>query len=270
MRLSRCFSAPALAVLLIAAGPALADSGKKPAEGGIVSFGTLRAPSPEAARGQALDWLKGVGKTDEATLKAFEVIWSDADRPLLTKTADTIALGDADAAKLLAEARDPAATAPLEMPALLKDAKKPAFYRANLALAYAKALSGRRVFEEGLEALRAVKPEQVVDPGAYLFHKAVAEHALMLKGEASNSILRLLDEAPDAAERYRVVAALMHFDMLTWQDKDLGWVARMMDNSGRRLDLSRGGEKTQKIQKQIVARLDEIIKELENQRKGGS
>ena len=31
--------------------------------------------------------------------------------------------------------------------------------------------------------------------------------------------------------------------------------------------LSRGGPKTQKIQKEIVARLDEIIKELENKSK---
>jgi len=34
-----------------------------------------------------------------------------------------------------------------------------------------------------------------------------------------------------------------------------------------RLDLARGGPKTQKIQKEIVARLDEMIKELENKNK---
>ena len=43
-----------------------------------------------------------------------------------------------------------------------------------------------------------------------------------------------------------MVAALMHFDMLTWQEKDLGWIARKMDNIQRRLDLKRGGKQTQK------------------------
>jgi hypothetical protein len=56
--------------------------------------------------------------------------------------------------------------------------------------------------------------------------------------------------------------------MLTWQEKDLGWVARKMDIIQRRLDLARGGKKTQKLQKVVVLRLDEMIKELENQQKG--
>jgi len=51
--------------------------------------------------------------------------------------------------------------------------------------------------------------------------------------------------------------------------KDLSNIERLMDNSGRRLELARGGEKTQDIQKKIVFRLDELIKELENKNKPG-
>jgi hypothetical protein len=60
----------------------------------------------------------------------------------------------------------------------------------------------------------------------------------------------------------------MLLDMLTWREKDLNWIARKMDNSGRRLQLARGGPVTQKIQKDIVRRLDELIKEMENKAKG--
>ena len=60
----------------------------------------------------------------------------------------------------------------------------------------------------------------------------------------------------------------MALDMVAWKDKDLGSIARKMDNIERRLDLSRGGPKTQKLQKEVVARLDELIKEMENQSKG--
>jgi tetrahydromethanopterin S-methyltransferase subunit G len=60
----------------------------------------------------------------------------------------------------------------------------------------------------------------------------------------------------------------MVYDMLGWQEKDLGSIARKMDNIERRLDLSRGGPTTQEIQKKVVRRLDEMIKELENQAGG--
>jgi hypothetical protein len=256
--------APALAGLLVGPGWA-ADAEKKPPKE-LASFGTLRATPDADARAQAQEWLKATGKADD---KAFSAIWDDPGKSTLDKVADTLSLGDAEAAKLLAEARDPASPAPQAVPALLRDAKKSAFYRANLALAYAKALSNRKVYEESLETLRTVAAEQVVDPSAYLFHRAVAEHALTLRNEANYTIIRLLDDVTDTPERYKMVAALMVYDMLGWQDKDLGSIARKMDNIERRLELARGGPKTQKLQKEVVSRLDEMIKELENQA-GGS
>jgi hypothetical protein len=232
------------------------------------SFGSLQSVAPDAARDQALAWLKTTNKSDAESLKAFDAIWT-SDRPVLDKVADTFCLGDSEAATLMADARKVGAAAPLEVPALLQDAKKPVFYRANLTLAYAKALSNRRVYEESLDALNNVKAEQVVDPASYLFYKAVSEHALTDRLAANTSIIRLLDDVSDAPERYKMVAALMVYDMLGWQDKDMGWISRKMDNIERRLELARGGPTTQKMQKQVVARLDEMIKELENQQKGG-
>jgi hypothetical protein len=257
----------ALAALLGGGGQAMAQAEKSPPKE-LASFGALRSTTPEEARGQALAWLKSVGKTDDATMKAFAAIWETKDRPILDQVADTLCLGDADAAGLMAEARKVGAAAPLEVPATLQDGKKPVFYRANLTLAYAKALSNRRVYEEALDALNGVKAEQVVDPASFLFHKAVAEHALTDRLAANTTIIRLLDDVADAPERYKMVSALMVYDMLGWQDKDMGWISRKMDNIERRLELARGGPTTQKMQKQVVARLDEMIKELENQQKG--
>ena len=53
------------------------------------------------------------------------------------------------------------------------------------------------------------------------------------------------------------------------QSGDLGWIARKMDNIQRRLDLQRGGKHTQKMQKEVLVRLDEMIKEIENRQKSG-
>ena len=177
------------------------------------TFGALRPVAQDAARSQALAWLKSVGKTDDASQKAFDAIWAQSQRPVLDRVADTLSLGDPAAAKVLTLARDAAAPAPQETPVILKDAKKSVYYRSNLGLAYAVALSHRRVFEEALDTLKLVKPENVVDPAAYLFHRAVAEHSMTLKDDATRSIIRLLDDAAEVPERYKTVAVLMAFDM---------------------------------------------------------
>src|SRR5439155_2886460 len=84
------------------------------------------------------------------------------------------------------------------------------------------------------------------------------------------TVLRLLDDAIDVPDRYKMVAVLIALDIQSWREKDLGEIARKMDNIERRLELARGGPQTQKIQKEVVARLDELIKQLENQAKGAS
>src|SRR6185436_2878127 len=63
------------------------------------------------------------------------------------------------------------------------------------------------------------------------------------------------------------VATLMLLDMHTWKDKDLGDIAGKMDNIERRLDIARGGPETRRQQREVLNRLDEIIKKLENQDK---
>jgi hypothetical protein len=257
----------ALPLLLGGGGRVQAGSEKKPLKD-LPSFGLLQAPTSEVARGQALAWLKGVGKTDAATQKAFDELWA-SDRPLLDKVSGTLALGDPAAAQLLQEARDPETPAPTSVPNLIKDQKLPRFFRVNLGLAYAKALTHRKVYDEALEVFKSIKGEDVVDPAAYFFHRAVTEHALMMRNEADDSIDRLLLDVTDAPVRYRMVGVLMHYDMATWQDKDLDWIARKMGVIKDRLDLTRGGPKTRAMQREVLVKLDEKIKELEN-RSGGS
>jgi len=260
------------AVLLGNISPSHAEEKPATKKKDFAVFGTLSSPSEVKVRLDSASWLKQAGKY-EAQRQAFEALWADSHKSMLDKVAGTFALGDAEAAKLLADAKNPLTPAPTSLPAVLQDTtKNSAFFRANLALAYAKALVNRKVFEESLETLKLFKAEQVIDPASYLFFKAVAEHGMLLKKDATESIARLLDDVPTAPERYKMVAYLMHYDMLAWQDQNvldkLATVGRKMDNIQRRLALERGGKKTQKQQKDVVARLDEIIKELENQ--GGS
>jgi len=254
---------------VLLAVPAVAEEPAKEKKKEAASFDTLESLAPDVAKAKAAEWLKSVGKNDAETLKKFEAVWA-SEKSLLDKVGDTLVLGDADAARLMEEARDASLPAPTKVPEIFKDTKRAHFLKANLAVLYAKALANRRVYEEALEALKSAKAEQVVDPGAYLFHKAVFEHALLKQDDANRTILRLLDDVTDAPERYKMVAALMHFDMLTWRPENdpdiisrLGGVGRIMNNIERRLDLARGGPVTQDMQKKVLVNLDQMIKEEE-------
>src|SRR5947209_5460909 len=169
----RTLAALALSIAVVGGRSTGAPEPAKKAGRDVVSFGILQTPTPEAVRDQARAWLKQA-QGDKYTDAAFDALWN-ADRPVLDKVADVLSLGNPAAAALLRDARDPKSAAPEAVPELIRDAKQPAFFRANLALAYAKALANRKVYEEALETLRTVKPEQVVDPAAYLFTRAVAE-----------------------------------------------------------------------------------------------
>src|SRR5262249_54098019 len=142
------------------------------------TFGAITPPSEVKVRLDSANWLKEAGKYD-ANRQAFDALWSDASKSVLDKVAGTFTLGDTEAAKILTSAKDPQAPAPTALPDVLQDSKKSQFYRSNLALAYAKSLVCRKVYEEALETLKLFKAEQVVDPASFLFFKSVAEHGLM-------------------------------------------------------------------------------------------
>ncbi len=258
--MKRIWLSVAACTLLLIVGGVTFGNEKKPA-----TFGALDSMSAETAKTKLAAWLKEVGKSDAATLQKLDAIWKDSQRSALDRMADSLALGDSIAAKLMAEARDPQAPAPIVLPAVFTSDKTSAFYRANLGLVYARALTNRRVYEEALDTLKLFGAEQVVDPAAYLSHRAVCEHALQQKPEATKTIHRLLEEgAAISPDRDKIVATLMLLDMHTWKDKDLGDIARKMDNIERRLDIARGGPETRRQQREVLNRLDELIKKLEN------
>ncbi len=245
-------SALALASLLLGSGQLGADEKKK----------ALETTSPDAARDQALAWLKDAGKADADTIKRFEGVWKQSGRTVPELLVDTFVLVDAKASEIMKQARDPMAAAPVAVPDILKDAKLPVFFRANLAVGYAQALNGRRVHEEALQTLALFRPEQVADPAAYLFQRGVAEHALLLKTPAEETFKRLRDDVAGAPDADLKAAAAKVTEMKAWKEKDLAAVARKMLAVERRLGLGRGGAETQKAQKNVLQHLGELYKEV--------
>jgi len=259
-------AAAALSTGLSAAPARAAD----PAPAGpTFKFSQLAPATADEAKAKAAAWLKKVGKFDQT---AFETVWAKADASVLDRVADSLALGSPEAKAVLDDLKKPETPPPAEAPAVLKDEKQDPFLRTNFAVAFARGAGAKKAYEEALAALDAATPELAVDPAACLFFKAAAEHALMKKDEAITSLKRFRSDVPNPPARYAALAELMEKELGTWSPdpKALTNIEKLMDNSGRRLDLSRPGETTQNIQKRIVFRLDEQIKDMENKAKNQS
>lgn len=240
-------------------------SGGRPATVVEAEFGRLSPPKPEAVKEQVFAWLRDSVRVDAETLQRAERIWAQEGRPLIVRLADILALASPDARKLLEQASDPQAVVPAEVPTVIRDAQPP-FFKANLALAYARLLCLRKAYDEALEVLRLIRPEQVADPAAYYFFRAVAEHKTLQRAETLRSVDRLFQESDAVPERYFVLATLLKYDLQSWNgQKNLDYIARRMEEISGRLDNGRGGPKTQQRQKEILDLLAKMIEDLEQQ-----
>ena len=265
MPLRKWLAASLAATGTFAAAPAFAADPAPNAVRGVIEFQSLRATPDDAARDRVERWLKAAGTFDP---KAVDAAWAGG-RTVEDRTVAAISLGLPAAADALAAAKTPGVPAPGTFPAALKDARLDPFVRANVAAAYAKVLVGKRAYEDALAALDGVNPEHLVDPAGFYFHKAVAEHATLNRPAALLSLTALLDDVANVPDRYVTVATLMYFDLQSWSgdEKNLRHIGRLMDVSSRRLDLARADDETKAVQKKILYRLSELIKQMENDEK---
>jgi hypothetical protein len=130
-------------------------------------------------------------------------------------------------------------------------------------------LCKHKEYEQGYAILAKAPPHNMY-PEAY-FYRAVAAHQLSKKKEALADIDRLLNgwfNVP-VPQRYIALAYTMQADISLWKDDGLEPIGRKMYNISRRLQLNKGGRTTRKQQREVILRLDEIIKKLENEQKLG-
>jgi len=236
----------------------------------------LYAPAkPAEVASQVVQWVAARPMTDKAVLKKIGQLWvldkqsTPSARVLLDRVIETFSLADSDTRRFVdrctlvdAQAAPPAA-------AFLSRKGTAKFYTANMQLFYARYLAQRGMYDEALAIFEKLDPKTVIDPATCLFYKAVCEHELLRKTQGLATISKLLKNTEDVPVGYSTVATLMQYDLQGARPKSLDEVARKMKDSHRRLDLGRGGRRVQKVQKEIVATLDEIIKRLEEQSGGG-
>ena len=233
-------------------------------------MGLIAPPTLEAIRAPLLDWLRS--RDPQAVSRAELILAPAATEPLLERVVAVAALGLPELADHLGSWREPSAPPPVAVPALLRDPELPTLIRANLTLWYARDMAQRRLHQETLDALALIRPEEVVDPAAFYFFRGVSEAKLRKRDEALASLNRLQRSVAGVPDRYRFIAELLLKDLNEWKEKDLGDISRRMQEIEGRLHNARGGPQTQERQKEVIALLDELIKDIEdqcNQNQGG-
>ncbi|MBX3441486.1 MAG: hypothetical protein KF774_03705 [Planctomyces sp.] len=235
----------------------------------------LTAPPADALRAQVDAWLKPRLAADPDLERAVSALWDFGDRmPTPAERSDallrTLYLADADVRELVEACRlgDRPTSDLREFRALTSHGDDPLFSN-NVRAFYARFLSTATLYEEALDIYRQIEPQHVADPAALLFHRAVCEHALLLKDDGLKTLAKLLDHTTGVPNRYRAVGELMQTDLSGLEEKSLGEVARQMSDVRRRLALGRAGERVQRVEDQIIATLDEIIQQKEDEQSGG-
>lgn len=243
------------------------------AAGAFAAEGVLAPPAPADVRAEALRWT-AAQRPDAETVKAVTALWSELPddaqpRDLLERAIVTFSTVDEPTRKFLAECRlrDPGFLPPETE--LLNRPGLDDFYVANLRLYFARHLTQRKLYDEALEQFAAFAPAQVVDPATALFFKAVCEHQLLKKDEALATIRRLTSDTESVPQSYATLATLMQYELEALRPDTLDEVQRLMKDVHRRLDLARVGPDVQRQEDQVIAKLDLIIKRLEEQQGGG-
>jgi len=228
-----------------------------------------RTPAVDDVRSQVLAWLD-TQKPEAAIRAEAETIWpavSDAASgpDLLQRLAETIALVDEDARRLVDLCAKPReAGSPPSFPRL-GDPATPPLVADNLRLVFGRWLAGGRMYDEAREQLADLRPEDVVDPASLLFYQAVVYHRLLERDAALAAIARLLKGSDAGPKRYAAVARLMKADVKDLEEDTLDHIARRMEDIERRLALGRAGPKVREVEDGVIESLDKLIKELEDQ-----
>ena len=211
-------------------------------------------------------------KPDASVRAKAAALWTaktdrSAESELLQRVVRTFALVDPRARELAERCAKPKTALSLPAQPWLADAKTAAFLAKNMRLWYGRWLAQNMLFEEALQQLEGLQPEEVVDPASLLFYQGVVYHRLLNRDAGIDAITRLLDASPQAPKRYTTVAQLIEADLKDLKTDSLDHIARRMEDIQRRLDLGRAGPKVRNVEEGVIKSLDKLINQLEAMQK---
>lgn len=237
----------------------------------IANEDVYAAPTTSELRTAVDEWLTYKNLGQSPAVDAIEPFWKFDGEPAPEQLFDallkTFYLADSEVRSLVDQCRE------LNYSPDLQDLQAPSTQRLstepllvhNVTYFLARHLSMLTAYNEAIDLFQQIDPHYVVDPAGYLFYRAVCEHHLLLRESGLESLDALLNRTEDIPVRYQMLGELMLQDLQSIKEKSLPEVARQMKDVERRLNLNRTDEGVQEVENKIVATLDDLIKQLEDQ-----
>jgi len=227
------------------------------------------APDPAEIKSQVLAWLDQV-QADTGAREAVHKLWADApdatdEVALLDRVVDSAALVDPRVRQLLDDCRRARPISVLPSHDWLLGPGLPPLVAHNLRLWYGRYLAQESYYDEALRQLENLQPEQVTAPATLLFYQAVVYQRLLDRDRGLLAVELLLQNAASGPQRYAALAKLMREDLKGLEEDTLDHIARRMDDIRRRLGLGQAGPKVREVEDGVIASLDKLIKEIEDQ-----
>lgn len=263
---ARCWAAT-LALALCAATWARAEN-----DDALAAPRNLRAATTEEVRNELTIWLTARGATTE-TQAAVAQLWAEpqsATLDTLELLAKSMAVADERVQPLRETTLLPDGVSHVPDLAWLADEEIPAFERDNLRLWYGRWLAQHELYDEAAALLTDLDPASVVDPATLLIYQGVIHQRLLAKEPGLKAIDALLDRVESPPKRYQELGRMLKADLQALEDESLDHIARRMENIERHLGLGRADQKVRDIEDGVIASLDKMIKELEEQQQNAA
>lgn len=264
------FDAPLIGATLLAAAAVGVVVAPTVVRAQVAFESSWEQPNYKTVREQTLAWLEEAD-LDKATAVKVRRQWpplppaqSDNGR-LLDLASESFALASDDAAELVATCSSAYQGPGVARAEWLAEAEVSPFMRHNLQLFYARWLAQYGLYDEVLQQVADLRPDDVIDPASLLFYQMVAYHQLVKPEEARTAMVQLMEREDELPRRFQQVAQLVERDLSGLEDESLDHIARRMHDIRRRLAYGRAGTQVQEIEQGVLDSLDKKIKDLEEQ-----
>ncbi|MCA9062616.1 MAG: hypothetical protein KDA96_06140 [Planctomycetaceae bacterium] len=216
------------------------------------------------------EWIERAAADDRAVAMRALSVWTELAgeetsagnaEQLVDAAVNAFAEVDPGVRRLLKECQGDTTVAPLVYDGMRSDP----FYQMVVKLYYARWLSQHRYYDEAISELESFQPETFVDPASLFFYRAVCHMSLLHDDEARDQLTLLLNNTVGIPGRFRILAEMMQQQLGDDTSDGLPLVARTMSDVQRRLDLGRPDQPTQEQEDQVIALLDKLLEDMENQ-----
>lgn len=233
-------------------------------------------PSAAELKAEVLAWAEQHQAQQPQLVETIGPSWQFDEKPspeqLFETLMRTFYLADRQTRELVDACRNwsySPAILQVSLPSPERDAQE-SLLTHNVRYFLARHLTLLNAYNEALAIFEQIDLNHVVDPAGCLFHRAVCEQHLLLKEQGLKTLQALRNQTEGVPVRYRKLAELMQADLEKVQEKTLGEVARQMKDVERRLSLNQTGSGVQQVENKIIATLDELIKQMEDQQQQSS